>query len=83
MLGAVQLVKHKSCNELTTNTFDFVNAFFYFAVGTLKSKVHWSSNTWKLEILLVIIFNLILLAAALRHKKLFTTTDLKRTLIKH
>lgn len=64
MLGTVQSVKHKSCNELTTNTFDFVNAFFYFAVGTLKSKVHWSSNTWKLEILLVIIFDLILLAAA-------------------
>ena len=65
MLGAVQSVKHKSCNELTTNTFDFVNAFFYFAVGTLKSKVHWSSNTWKLEILfIVIIFDLILLAAA-------------------
>jgi len=51
MLGAVQSVKNKSCNELTTNSFDFVNAFFYFAVGTLKSKVHWSSNTWKLEIL--------------------------------
>lgn len=65
MLGAVQSVKHKSCNELTTNTFDFVNAFFYFAVGTLKSKVHWSSNTWKLEIVfIVIIFDLILLAAA-------------------
>lgn len=64
MVGAVQSVKQKSCNELTTNTFDFVSAFFYFAVGTLKSKVHWSSNTWKLEILLVIIFDLILLAAA-------------------
>ena len=65
MLGAVQSVKHKSCNELTTNTFDFVSAFFYFAVGTLKSKVHWSSNTWKLEIVfIVIIFDLILLAAA-------------------
>ena len=82
MLGAVQSVKHKSYNELTTNTFDFVNAFFYFAVGTLKSKVHGSSNTWKLEILSDIIgFDTI--AAALRYQKLFTTTDAKRTIIKH
>ena len=40
MLGAVQSVKHKSCNELTTNPFDFVNAF-YFAAATFKSKVQW------------------------------------------